>query len=536
MMTRAKRRASARANGEATARTREAHERAFFEAECIAARVNIGGARSHGRCVPDNADGLFAGDARANARERDPRAYDGETCRVEGRTTTPYDDDVERLRRVFPDVICDNVRKCGMATLTVVQRWAMPLGAAGADVLCNAPTGSGKTAAFVLPLVARLVKEDSMRDDTSVVGEEEGTPAKPRVLILVPTRELAMQIHVETRRFIFGTNLWAACAYGGSSIKPQLEELSFAPDVLIATPGRLLTMAREKFVDLSRVESLVLDEADRMLDMGFEPQLRELLQDHGMPKRDRRQTMMFSATFPQSVLRLAGYYLRAPPDAARVIVGRVGATVKSIEQNLIEVPPTREGKLPYLCDALKGVRQKCESDGIDAGLTLIFVKEKSTCTWLRKALVEQNPSIAVEELHGDLTQGARLRALEAFATGKATYLVATDIAARGLDLPTVNHVVNFDLPTEIRDFDDYVHRIGRTGRAGRTGLATSLYSPGFERDVGNGPIHRALKQAFEENNQLLPVWFRESPDRSGPSSDARVASRKGFRGGRVRRF
>lgn len=471
------------------------------------------------------------------ARARDVGAYDDAECEViyDGNNASAYDADVASLSTVFPKIICENLARCGIEKLTPVQRRAMPLGAARVDVLCNAPTGSGKTAAFVLPLVARMVREDA---DTmvEVISGDDGTPAKPRVLILAPTRELALQIHIETRRFIYGTNLWAACAYGGSSIKPQLEELSFGPDILVATPGRLLTMVREKYVDLSRVQTLVLDEADRMLDMGFEPQLRELLQDHGMPDRNSRQTMMFSATFPQSVLRMAGYYLRAPPDAARVIVGRVGATVKGIQQILIETPHLREQKFPYLLNVLEAVRRKCENEGTDVGLTLIFVKEKGTCAWLRAALVEQNPSIGIEELHGGLTQGARLRALDAFATARATYLVATDVAARGLDLPTVNHVVNFDLPTEIRDFDDYIHRIGRTGRAGRSGIASSLYTPGFQKDIGNGPIHRALKQVFEETNQPLPDWFRASPDRSGPPPGMRAGDSKGYRGGRVRRF
>jgi ATP-dependent RNA helicase DDX3X len=245
---------------------------------------------------------------------------------------------------------------------------------------------------------------------------------------------------------------------------------------------------------------------------------------------------MFSATFPPQVLRLASYYMRAPPHAARVICGRVGSTVANIKQVLIETPHLREQKLPYLLRVLEAVEAKRENDGEDVGLTLIFCKQKGTAEWLRQQIVEVTPSLAVEELHGSLTQGARLRALDAFATGAAKILVATDVAARGLDMPDVNHVINFDMPTKKSEFDDYIHRIGRTGRAGRKGIATSFYIPGFAEDIGNGPIYENLKLVFEETQNELPGWFLQSRDARGSVGGISSAYDRGFKGGRARRF
>lgn len=520
---------------------RAADERAHWIAECEAARSGVGGARSHGRCAVDAVETLFE---RRDERDGDASAYEDVGAHALGveEGYAGIDGDVEALETTLgvPGMVVENLRRMGMRKLTVVQRYAMPLaGPRGVDVLCNAPTGSGKTAAFMLPLISRLVRESAEAPtEAEVVDGEFGVPARPKVLVLAPTRELALQIHMETRKFIFGTPLWCACAYGGSSIKPQLEELAFAPEIIVATPGRLLSMVREdaRYVDLSGVQTLVMDEADRMLDMGFEPQLNELLGDYGIPAKNERQTLMFSATFPPQVLRLASYYMRAPPHAARVICGRVGSTVANIKQVLIETPHLREQKLPYLLRVLEAVEAKRENDGEDVGLTLIFCKQKGTAEWLRQQIVEVTPSLAVEELHGSLTQGARLRALDAFATGAAKILVATDVAARGLDMPDVNHVINFDMPTKKSEFDDYIHRIGRTGRAGRKGIATSFYIPGFAEDIGNGPIYENLKLVFEETQNELPGWFLQSRDARGSVGGISSAYDRGFKGGRARRF
>jgi ATP-dependent RNA helicase DDX3X len=513
-------------------RARAEEERNHYNAECEAARLGVGGARSHGRCLPDREEVLFAD---VGAKASDVGAYDDLSVRVlfgaegEGDESTPFDADVENLSGTFPASVVENIRRCGIETLTPVQRHAAPLVFEGLDVLCNAPTGSGKTAAFMLPIVAQLVKQQTSEDDVDEIevfgGDAE--PARPKLIVLAPTRELALQIYMQTRRLVFGTGLWVACAVGGSSVKPQLEELAFSPEIIIATPGRLLTMSADGYVDLSRVQALVLDEADRMLDMGFEPQLNELFGDHNVPSKENRQTLMFSATFPRRVLSLSSYYMRPPPNAARVICGRVGSTVAGIRQVLIQTPHLREQKFPYLVQVLEAFAAKQANEGQGSGLTLIFCKQKGTAEWLRAELVNYDPKLAVEELHGSLTQGARIRALDAFASGAANILVATDVAARGLDLPDVNHVINFDLPSKASEFDDYIHRIGRTGRAGRKGIASSLYVPGFARDIGNGPIWDDLRLVLEETENEIPPWFATCPDSSGPPRH--MSSTRAFR-------
>ena len=498
-------------------------------------------------------------------------------------------------------------------------------------------------------------------------------PARPSVLILVPTRELATQVSLQARRVAFGTGLRVATLHGGQSVKPQLEQLARAPAVVVGTPGRTLTCAvDEPYLDLTRVATLVLDEADQMVDMGFAPQVEEILRDAGVPgpasaaaargrrkispprkeeeeddeaaglgvvslrsspttgrghgvstpsggvassfarRFDGRQTLLFSATFPRGVVRLAteleilsggaapprpvarfraplgGARGVPPPPPARVRVGRVGSTTAAIEQRLVLAPsPLRERKFDLLLAALES-----EPDA----RTLVFCQGKSTAAWVRAALArvaeeetrrararagvtraatsarrrsgEEEAAAAgseraeeaaehrsddsaldaafsaadgtnvfsAEELHGDMSQGARSRALDAFSSGAVRVLVATDVAGRGLDLPGVRHVVNFDLPTDARDFDAYVHRIGRTGRAGRRGVATSLYVPGFEPNRGNGAIWTALAELLAETGQAAPAWFRTLPEAGGTRERGAFASGGGGeRGGRSAR-
>jgi ATP-dependent RNA helicase DDX3X len=379
------------------------------------------------------------------------------------------------------------------------------------------------------------------------------------VVVLVPTRELAAQVSLEARRLLFGTGRTVALLHGGQSVKPQLEQLAFSPFVVVSTPGRLLSCAADEgYVSLEDVKVLILDEADQMVDMGFAPQVAEICGGEacGMPppapfrksassgsvcrdfatkkKGGGRQTFLFSATFPPSVRRLAldiavgGPSSGAPPPA-RVAVGRVGSTVAGIEQQVVLCPShLREKKFPLLVDALVKTQERASADGSDR--VLVFCAGKSTAAWVRNELTklldadgvmsrargQPTPrTFAAEELHGDCSQGARSRALDAFASGACRVLVATDVAARGLDLPDVTAVINFDLPTDGRDFDSYVHRIGRTGRAGRSGLALSLYHPGFNKYEGNGPIYLPLLELMRETKQEVPEWFVQSPDASG---------------------
>ena len=752
---------------EEKARLRRIDERAHFWSEVESARTGVGGARSHGRCLPDAEEDLFPGSfedvedadaeasasaasSRAGARraeieaayddipvktvdplgepmdplggaeirdERDAVDYDqsGNIVSTGPRFPTPppfpvgprgVDALAARLAAVAdggadrvpgqPSAAAEALKRTissrlGFATLTPIQRHAVPLALAGRDLVCSAATGSGKTFAYLAPAIATAIASETTLNDSmerfhetrkaetsaergdGAIGEEEEnayekknasasrggygrrrrassvdepdsdepepepefsaeslsprvsngsttvhgsvdddsfaneqnagtnetsglsgcsesdddptnrddrlTPARPRVLVLVPTRELAAQVALEARRLLFGTGRTVALLHGGQSVKPQLEQLAFAPTVVVSTPGRLLTCAADEgYVSLAEVKTLILDEADQMVDMGFAPQVAEICRGEacGVPppaplvstvgtsavgtereKREEsallrdfrvgRQTLLFSATFPPAVRRLAldiavgGPGSGAPPPA-RVAVGRVGSTVAGIEQSLVLCASNlREKKFPALVEALARMATAETSevsteigeeiDGKSSGdRVLVFCAGKSTAKWVRAELtklldadtlmarargVPVPRTFAAEELHGDCSQGARSRALDAFASGACRVLVATDVASRGLDLPAVTAVINFDLPTDGRDFDAYVHRIGRTGRAGRKGLALSLYHPGFNKYEGNGPIYQPLLELMRETGQDVPDWFARSPDASG---------------------
>ena len=287
----------------------------------------------------------------------------------------------------------------------------------------------------------------------------------PRAIVLAPTRELASQIHTEARKLCHHSDLKAVVVYGGADIRSQLVELSTGCDIIVATPGRLNDLVDRGVVSFCQVTHLVLDEADRMLDMGFEPQIRRIVLEYDMPPKDHRQTFMFSATFPDEIQSLAREFLR---DYAWIGVGRVGSTVENIEQRFVEATSDPHMKLQLLMEALQSVE----------GRTLVFVQKKRTAAWVCSCL--QSEGIRAEEIHGDRSQSQREHALHKFRQGTIRVLVATDVAARGLDVPMVMHVVQFDMPISPDDFDSYVHRIGRTGRAGKSGVATSFFVSGKE--------------------------------------------------------
>lgn len=328
----------------------------------------------------------------------------------------------------------------GYTEPTPIQIQAIPQILAGHDILAGAQTGTGKTAGFTLPLL-NLLQKNTVRQRQPQI----------RVLILVPTRELAVQVYTSIRTYGKHLPLYVQAIYGGVSIHSQIRQLKRGCDIIVATPGRLLDHMHQKTIDLSNVQHLVLDEADRMLDMGFIQDMRKIVEQ--LPKQ--RQTLLFSATFSSEIKTLAAQWLRKP---VHIEVARSNATVEAIAQSVY--PIKREHKrelLSYLIG--NGNWQQ----------VLIFVRTKHGADRLAKQL--QQDGIRTAALHGDKTQTARTKALELFKDGKVTALVATDIAARGLDIEQLPHVVNFDLPQVA---EDYVHRIGRTGRAGASGVAISL--------------------------------------------------------------
>jgi ATP-dependent RNA helicase RhlE len=339
-----------------------------------------------------------------------------------------------------------------------IQALVLPDALAGLDVLAKSPTGSGKTLAFALPIVERTTPAD----------------ARPSALVLVPTRELAAQVSAELESLVPAKGLKVAAVYGGVPLSAQAKRAKSA-HVLVATPGRLQDLAERRLVDLSHVRILVLDEADRMLDMGFQPQVDRIVRR--LPRN--RQTMFFSATLDGPVGELARNYTNSPSrfEAALAEEQEPG----EIEHHF--VPVTADTKVETLVKHINS----------SGGLTLVFVRTKRGADKLVQKLARQD--VRAVAMHGDMSQGARERALARFESGKVTTLVATDVAARGLDLDDITHVINFDPPGEDKD---YVHRTGRTGRAGRSGKAITFVLPEQQAETSHVARRLGHHAEFEE--------------------------------------
>lgn len=346
--------------------------------------------------------------------------------------------------------ICERVRTIGYTTPTPVQREAIPLILEGHDVIGIAQTGTGKTAAFMLPLI------DSLLCSPRVKHHE-----RPRVLVLEPTRELAVQVHEATVSFAQGTKLRSVVIYGGVGQRPQERELSRGCDILIATPGRLNDLLGQRVVSLAGVEFLVLDEADRMLDMGFLPQIKRIT---AQVPHDR-QTLMFSATLSHEIEELER---RLTNDPTLVEVGGRRKPAEGVTQQIYSVMRLKKPEL--LLKLLQDMQH--DASATEKPLTLIFTRTKHDAD--RVAHVLNHAGVNVTKLHSDLTQADRTRALADFKSRKFDTLVATDVASRGLDIEDISHVINYEPP---QSPDDYVHRVGRTARAEKTGIAITLVGP-----------------------------------------------------------
>jgi ATP-dependent RNA helicase DDX3X len=372
-----------------------------------------------------------------------------------------------------------NTELCGYSKPTPVQKYSVPIGNAGRDLMACAQTGSGKTAGFLFPVIMSMIKKGG-----SPAPPDARRRVHPTALVLAPTRELASQIHDESRKFTYCTGIASVVIYGGADVRDQLRQIERGCDLLIATPGRLVDLIERGRLSMENVQFLCLDEADRMLDMGFEPQIRRIVEQEGMPQGSDRQTMLFSATFPPNIQRLASDFLE---DYIFLTVGRVGSASKDVKQT-VEYVDQRD-KIEHLMRFLLTIEE---------GLILIFVETKRSCDYIEDVLCGKGfPACSI---HGDKSQREREQSLRSFRGGHTPVMVATDVAARGLDIPNVTNVVNFDLPTNI---DDYVHRIGRTGRAGNTGAALSFVN---EKNSG---IARELRDLLDENEQEVPNWLSQ---------------------------
>jgi len=368
---------------------------------------------------------------------------------------------------------------------TPIQAQAIPLILDGRDILAAAQTGTGKTAAFALPTLQRL----------AFVGRAR--PKHLRALVLAPTRELALQVHESAEGYAAHLDLRCAAVYGGVKLPPQIRALAQGVDFLVATPGRLLDLANQGALSFDDVEVLILDEADRMLDMGFIHDIRRIVER--LPKK--RQTLMFSATFSSEIRRLAERYLERP---AQVQVARENTAAELVEQHAYHV--AKEDKSGLLVKLIKDH---------DWHQVLVFVRTKHGANRLGRRLEKEG--IKAAPIHGNKSQNARQRALEDFKAGRLQALVATDIAARGLDIDQLPEVVNFDLPAVA---EDYVHRIGRTGRAGSAGRSHSLVS---EEDLG---LLRAIERLIEREIPAVDVdgLTRAEPPRAAPRTSRTATS------------
>ncbi|CAK8563390.1 unnamed protein product [Lathyrus sativus] len=409
----------------------------------------------------------------------------------------------------------NNIERCNYVKPTPVQRYAIPIAVAGRDLMACAQTGSGKTAAFCFPIISGIMKDRLGSGLASMPRGGGSDVAYPTALILSPTRELSCQIHAEANKFAYQTGVKIAVAYGGAPIGQQLRVLERGVDILVATPGRLVDMIERERVSLKKIKYLALDEADRMLDMGFEHQIRNIVQQMNMPPPGARQTLLFSATFPDNIQKLASDFLS---NYVFLAVGRVGSSTELIVQKIESVQDME--KRNRLVDLL---RRNVVNGKL--ALSLIFVETKKGADALESWLCRSGfPAIAI---HGDKVQMERERALRSFKRGLTPIMVATDVASRGLDIPHVAHVINFDLP---RDIDDYVHRIGRTGRAGQSGLATAFFSS------KNMPLAKGLVGLLQEAKQEVPSWLIQYSQSSAPggrgSSGSQRSPWRGNYGGR----
>ncbi|KAH0881831.1 hypothetical protein HID58_057927 [Brassica napus] len=397
----------------------------------------------------------------------------------------------------FSSQIMSAIKKQGYEKPTTIQCQALPVVLSGRDVIGIAKTGSGKTAAFVLPMIVHIMDQPELRREEGPIG-----------VICAPTRELAHQIYLEAKKFSKAYGLRVSAVYGGMGKHEQFRELKAGCEIVVATPGRLIDMLKMKALTMTRASYLVLDEADRMFDLGFEPQVRSIV---GQIRPDR-QTLLFSATMPWKVEKLAREILS---DPIRVTVGEAGMANEDITQ-VVNVIPSDADKLPWLLEKLPGM--------IDEGDVLVFASKKATVDEIEAQLTLN--AFKVAALHGDKDQASRMDTLQKFKSGVYHVLVATDVAARGLDIKSLKTVVNYDTA---KDMDMHVHRIGRTGRAGdKDGVAYTLVTQREARFAGE------LINSLVAAGQNVPPELMDLAMKDGRFKSKRDGRKGGGKKGRGR--
>ncbi|KAK6194488.1 hypothetical protein SNE40_000114 [Patella caerulea] len=411
------------------------------------------------------------------------------------------------------EIIRNNIVLSKYPKPTPVQKYAIPIVLGKRDLMACAQTGSGKTAAFLVPILNLLYETGPGEAHEAEQRQSQGGRSYgrrkqyPSALVLAPTRELASQIYDEARKFAYRSRVRPCVVYGGADIGAQMRDLDRGCHLLVATPGRLVDLMERGKVEMEHCRYLMLDEADRMLDMGFEPQIRRIVEKDSMPPCGKRQTLMFSATFPKEIQILARDFL---DNYIFLAVGRVGSTSENITQKVVWVDDSE--KRSFLLDLINAAGPE--------SLTLVFVETKKGADSLEDFL--QREGFPATSIHGDRSQREREDALRVFRSGDRPILVATAVAARGLDISNVRHVINFDLPSDI---EEYVHRIGRTGRVGNLGLATSFINE------KNKNIVRDLLDLLMEANQEVPAWLESMANDTRSSSTSKRGGRKFGSGG-----
>ena len=384
----------------------------------------------------------------------------------------------------MPPQLGENIKKLQFDYMTPIQKVVIPYMQNGKDVVGCSETGSGKTIAYLFPLIGNMLVRGTPQNPYLAQNRNQ---AYPLSLILVPTRELAEQVYKESKKMCFKTGINSVKVYGGVPQDGQIYALQEGCDILIATPGRLIDHIKRNRISLKMISQLIIDEAERMLDMGFEEQLKQIVSSFDMPDKEKRQNLMFSATFSEEVKDIAqkflkDYYFVQPKNQAP----------KQIVQEIIKAEDFDKPKI--LCDILRKTQ----------GSVLIFMDTKKGVDELAYNL--NNENFKVVSIHGDRNQFQRQHAITSFATGTAPILIATDVASRGLDFPNVNCVVNYEMPKNI---EDYIHRIGRTGRIGQVGRAVSFLN--FQ----NKMIFRKLYLLLRSQRQNIPDWFEKANQETG---------------------
>ena len=383
----------------------------------------------------------------------------------------------------IPNIIQDNLSTLQFNQMTSIQNLSIPIILEGIDLVGCAQTGSGKTLSYLLPISILLYS-----NNYPLINKKKRI-SYPLLLIIVPTRELAIQIYYEALKLLYQTEIIPVCVYGGADYSNQIADLREGCDILIGTPGRLINFLEKEFISLDMCEFLVIDEADKMMDMGFEPDIRKIVEDFDL--NDERQTLIFSATFPKIVLRIMETFLKVNYYFINTgnFLGENESANVNVEQRLFFI---KSGKINDKLMVLHKILQ------IINGKTLVFVNTKKDTSGLKNFLEGKNYN--VNDIHGDKNMEERRKVLNDFIKGKLMLLIATDVASRGLDIPQVDYVINFDLPNNI---NSYVHRIGRTGRCGKEGKAFSLVMP------NDCNLFKDLYNVLIKTNQKIPQFMKQ---------------------------